>query len=243
MTLPAIFATLLGWAIWLVRSLLFVGRPIMTTTLSMFSPAWLLAALGLVSMVLASPAKAGGFWGPDPKVEAANRALQQAAEIATEAAKNQASQQGQLLAAVEALSNERTQLAGHLTHLGEMAARDSAWAAALQAAGPVLVTVAVLALGCMAIWLVTRSSDQDARLASVLVDEIAGTGPGVLGGPASEGPSLRERIDIYSSKDIYSGSKPETPAGIHHHQLQTQRQNHPQNQDHNHDQEEGELPF
>jgi hypothetical protein len=73
MTLPAIFATLLGWAIWLVRSLLFVGRPIMTTTLSMFSPAWLLAALGLVSMVLASPAKAGWFWGPDPKVEAANR--------------------------------------------------------------------------------------------------------------------------------------------------------------------------
>ena len=196
MTLPAIFATLLGWAIWLVRSLLFVGRPIMTTTLSIFSPAWPLAALGLASMVLASPAKAGWFWGPDPKVEAANRALQQAAQIATEAARTQASQQGQLLAAVEALSNERTQLAGHLTHLGEMAARDSAWAAALQAAGPVLVTVAVLALGCMAIWLVTRSSDQDARLASVLVDEIAGTGPGVFG-QAAHDTALEEKPAVH----------------------------------------------
>jgi hypothetical protein len=139
------------------------------------------AIAGAISGCLATPAKAGWFsWGPDPKIEAANQALQRAAQIATEAAQTQSSQQRQLLAAVEALSNERTQLAGHLQTLGEMAARDSAWAAALQAAGPVLIAVAVLAIGCAAIWMLTRAADRDAVLATVLVEEIAGTGTGVL---------------------------------------------------------------
>jgi hypothetical protein len=56
--------------------------------------------------------------------------------------------------------------------------------------------VAVLALGCMAIWLVTRSSDQDARLASVLVDEIAGTGPGVFG-QAAHDTALKEKPAVH----------------------------------------------
>ena len=43
-----------------------------------------------------------------------------------------------------------------------------------------LIAVAVLALGCVAIWMTTRASDHDSHLASVLVEEIVGTGPGVL---------------------------------------------------------------
>jgi hypothetical protein len=137
--------------------------------------------LALVLLALAaSPASAGWFTrGPDPKTEAANRALERAAQIAAEAASTQAQEHGRLLHAVEALSNERTHLAKHLEHLGTLASRDSAYAAAIQAAAPLLVAVAVLALGGAAIWLVTRSGSQDAELAAVLVDEI--TGAGILG--------------------------------------------------------------
>lgn len=145
-------------------------------------PAWVMAAaVGAITALLTAPAQAGWFWGPDPKVEAANRALERAAQIATEAARTQSSQQSQLLAAIEALSSERAQIAGQFGRLGEMAARDSAWAAALQAAGPVLVAVVVLALGCTAIWMVTRAGDHDSQLATVLVDEITGTGAGTGG--------------------------------------------------------------
>ena len=84
------------------------------------------------------------------------------------------------LEAVTALSNERTNLAQQLTHLGQLAATNSAWAAALHTAGPVLIAVAVLALGCAACWMTTRASDTDSHLASVLVEEIVGTGPGFL---------------------------------------------------------------
>ncbi|NBV89172.1 MAG: hypothetical protein EBR88_06640, partial [Betaproteobacteria bacterium] len=140
--------------------------------------------------------------------EAANQALQKAAHIATEAARTQASQHGQLLAAVEALSHERTQLASHLHTLGEMAARDSAWAAALHGFGPVLIAVAVLALGCAAIWMLTRAADRDADLATVLVDEITGGGTGVLlshqrhqGEGLTAGIRDRNLIDIKPGQD------------------------------------------
>ncbi len=54
---------------------------------------------------------------------------------------------------ITALSSERTQLAGHLQHIGELATRDSQWAAALTAFSPVLVAVAVLSVGALALWL------------------------------------------------------------------------------------------
>lgn len=182
MTPTTILTLFLGPIAWLVKFFFLSGWSLVKAALWLFSPVWLITAIaGAISGCLATPAKAGWFsWGPDPKIEAANQALQRAAQIATEAAQTQASQQGQLLAAVEALSNERTQLAGHLQTLGEMAARDSAWAAALQAAGPVLIAVAVLALGCAATWMLTRAADHDADLATVLVEEIAGTGIGML---------------------------------------------------------------
>jgi len=182
MTLTTILTLFLGPIAWLVKFFFLSGWSLVKAALWLFSPVWLITAIaGAISGCLATPAKAGWFsWGPDPKIEAANQALQRAAQIATEAAQTQASQQGQLLAAVEALSNERTQLAGHLQTLGEMAARDSAWAAALQAAGPVLIAAAVLAVGCAATWMLTRAADHDADIATMLVEEIAGAGTGVL---------------------------------------------------------------
>jgi hypothetical protein len=158
-----LLAALLRLAVWLVR------------------PAfWLLSGVCIVTVLTSSPVSAGWLWGPDPKVEAANHALERAAQIATEAARTQSSQQAQFLAAVEALANERTHLAGHLTQLSEMAKQDSAWASALFSAGPVLVSVAVLSLAGLAIWLTTRAGSHDAELASVLVDELAGTNPALL---------------------------------------------------------------
>ena len=137
--------------------------------------------LVMVSACAGTPALAGWFTrGPDPKTEAANHALERAARIAAEAAAVQAQQHKSILEAVTALSNERTHLAAQLTHLGQLAARDTAWAAAVHTIGPVLVAVAVLAVGGVALWMVTRTSEQDAQLASVLVDEIAGTGTGLL---------------------------------------------------------------
>ncbi len=182
MTLTTTLTLFLGPIAWLVKFFFLSGWSLVKAALWLFSPVWLITAIaGAISGCLATPAKAGWFsWGPDPKIEAANQALQRAAQIATEAAQTQASQQGQLLAAVEALSNERTQLAGHLQTLGEMAARDSAWAAALQAAGPVLIAAAVLAVGCAATWMLTRAADHDADIATMLVEEIAGAGTGVL---------------------------------------------------------------
>ena len=182
MTLTTILTLFLGPIAWLVKFFFLSGWSLVKAALWLFSPVWLITAIaGAISGCLATPSKAGWFsWGPDPKIEAANQALQRAAQIATEAAQTQASQQGQLLAAVEALSNERTQLAGHLQTLGEMAARDSAWAAALQVAGPVLIAAAVLAVGCAATWMLTRAADHDADIATMLVEEIAGAGTGVL---------------------------------------------------------------
>ena len=110
MTLTTILTLFLGPIAWLVKFFFLSGWSLVKVALWLFSPVWLITAIaGAISGCLATPAKAGWFsWGPDPKIEAANQALQRAAQIATEAAQTQASQQGQLLAAVEALSNERT---------------------------------------------------------------------------------------------------------------------------------------
>jgi hypothetical protein len=156
-------------------------------------------------------ANAGWFTrGPDPKTEAANRALERAAQIATEAARTQSSQQSQLLQAVEALSNERTHLAAHLEQLGTLAARDSAWAAALQAASPILVAIAVLALGTAAIWMVTRAGGGDSHVASMLIEEIVGSGTGLLiGGPEQPRLSASNPADLDSYARTLAHAAPE----------------------------------
>lgn len=208
MTISAILTALFGWAISLFKFSFLAGWMLVKAVLWALSPIWLWAAIiGVISGCFTTPAKASwlsSFWEPDPKLTAAvqaaqeasaraahlaaelsasrqaNEALAQAASVANEAAKAQAHQHANIAEAITALSSERTQLATRLGDFTQVLRQDSAWAAALQAAGPVLVAVAVLALGCAAIWMVTRASDRDSQLATVLVDEITGTGAGTL---------------------------------------------------------------
>ena len=136
-----------------------------------------LAVLVLTGM-LTNPADAGWFTRkPDPAIEAANRALEQAAQNANESARLQADQNIRIAEAISQLSSERTQLAGHLERWRDFSARDSAWAAALESFGPTIVVALVLAVGGMALWLVTRSGPADAQLVNVLLDEVTSENP------------------------------------------------------------------
>ena len=133
------------------------------------------AGLGALCGLGCRPASAGWFdWlGNDTtKLEAANRAVHAAAEVVNESARLQADQNIAITEAITALSAERAQLAGHLQHIGELAGRDSQWAAALTAFSPVLIVIAVLAVGALALWLAYREHAGDAELAEVLVESV-----------------------------------------------------------------------
>ncbi len=168
-------------------------------------PGWLLPLALTLVFTSGCSAEAGWFTrGPDPKVEAANRALERAAQIAAEAANVQAQQHSQILEAVTALSSERIHMAEQLSVLGKLAAKDSMLAAALESLGPALVAMAALVLGSAAIWLVTRSASHDTELATMLVEE-ACCGTGLLSAHSqrhrleSDGPrprALEDRDEI-----------------------------------------------
>ena len=135
----------------------------------------LVAGLGALCGLGCRQANAGWFgWlaRDTTKLEAANRAVHAAAEVVNESARLQADQNVAISEAITALSSERAQLAGHLQHIGEMTAQDSQWAAALTAFSPVIVAVAVLAVGAMALWLAYREHAGDAELAEVLVESV-----------------------------------------------------------------------
>jgi hypothetical protein len=135
----------------------------------------LVAGLGALLGLGCRQASAGwfGWLGTDTtKLEAANRAVHAAAEVVNESARLQADQNVAISEAITALSSERAQLAGHLQHIGEIAQQDSQWAAALTAFSPVLVAVAVLAVGALALWLAYREHTGDAELAEVLVESV-----------------------------------------------------------------------
>ena len=137
----------------------------------------LLAILSLTGL-LVDPVSAGWFTRkPDPAIEAANRTLEQAAQTANESARIQADQNIRIAEAIHQLSSERTQLTGHLERWRDFSARDSAWAAALESFGPTIVVALVLAVGGMALWLVTRSGPADAQLVNVLLDEVTSESP------------------------------------------------------------------
>ena len=136
-----------------------------------------LAVLVLTGL-LADPAFAGWFTRkPDPAIEAANRALEHAAQTANDSARIQADQNIRIAEAISQLSSERSQLAGHLERWRDFSANDSAWAAALESFGPTVVVALVLAVGGLALWLVTRSGPADAQLVNVLLDEVTGESP------------------------------------------------------------------
>ena len=135
----------------------------------------LVAGLGALCGLGCRQANAGwfGWLGNDNrKLEAANRAVHAAAEVVNESARLQADQNVAISEAITALSAERAQLAGHLQHIGEIAQQDSQWAAALTAFSPVLVAVAVLSVGALALWLAYRGHAGDSELAEVLVESV-----------------------------------------------------------------------
>jgi hypothetical protein len=169
----------LGW--WLVRLL--------------WQKSWSTLVVLVLAGLFANQADAGWFTRkPDPAMEAANRALTQAAQSANDSARLQADQNIRIAEAITQLSGERTQLAGSLESLREFAARDSAWAAALSAVGPVLVVALVLAVGGVALWLVTRSGPANAQLVDVLLDEVTSENPRWLAGTASR-PLLQDDLE------------------------------------------------
>lgn len=138
-------------------------------------PGILIASVGALLGLGCRQANAGwfGWLGNDTrKLEAANRAVHAAAEVVNESARLQADQNVAVSEAITALSSERAQFAGYLQHIGEIAAQDSQWAAALTAFSPVLIAVAVLAIGAMALWLACREHAGDAELAEVLVESV-----------------------------------------------------------------------
>jgi len=201
--------------------------PVFKKLLAQF-PGWLLLLASMLVCSTGCTANAGWFsWGPDPKVEAANRALERAAQIAAEAANVQSQQHGQILEAVTALSSERTHMAEQLSVLGKLAAKDSMLAAALESLGPALVAMAALVLGSAAIWLVTRSASHDTELATMLVEEACcgtgiladtgstrcrlGAGTGLVGQGQSERELLPELPERARSKDIYSNPSATDP--------------------------------
>jgi hypothetical protein len=135
----------------------------------------LVAGLGALLGLGCRHANAGwfGWLGTDTtKLEAANRPVHAAAEVVNESARLQANQNVAISEAITALSSERAQLAGHLQHVGELATQDSQWAAALTAFSPVLVAVAVLSVGALALWLAYREHAGDSELAEVLVESV-----------------------------------------------------------------------
>jgi len=154
-----------------------------------------LAVLSLTGL-LTNPADAGWFTRkPDPAIEAANRALEHAAQTANESARIQADQNIRIAEAISQLSSERSQLAGHLERWRDFSANDSAWAAALESFGPTVVVALVLAVGGLALWLVTRSGPADAQLVNVLLDEVTGESPRWLT-PIPSRPLLGADVDL-----------------------------------------------
>lgn len=186
---------------------LFLAGRLGMLTLWLFWPIWILAlALGWF-FASAESAQAGWFswlWGDSDhtesiqRLEAANRALQSAAEVVNEASRSQADQNVEVLSAIQVLSNERTELAGYLERISGLAIQDAQWAAALNLAAPVLLAVSVLLVAALALWLTHRSQPDDAAVLDVLlVEELAhdaSTGSqgsiriGPAGGPRSSNP-------------------------------------------------------
>ena len=94
-----------------------------------------------------------------------------------ESARLQADQNVAISEAITALSSERAQIASHLQRIGELAGRDSQWAAALTAFSPVLIVIAVLSVGALALWLAYREHAGDTGLAEMLVESVTSDNP------------------------------------------------------------------
>lgn len=219
----------LAKAVWLALA------GVITWLLRLFWPLWLVAVLVLALGTACTPAQAGWLdwlWGGSQadieKIERSAELAQEAARVTSEAARSQAQQavaQAEQAAAqaqqnsrvadlLGELSQERQHLAEHVAALNTLELQDSQVAAALSAAGPLLICVTSLLVGSLALWLTSGSSNsQNADLATavdVMAEELAvsaqvaqdaglrlggpGNSAGLLGLPdASPGPDRRRK--------------------------------------------------
>ena len=182
-------------SVWLLKFVLITGWfAFRLSTWLLWPLGALVAGLGALLGLGCTPAHAGLFdWlaRDNTRLEAANRAVHAAAEVVNDAARLQADQNIAISEAIAALSSERSQIAGYLQHIGELTTRDSQWAAALTTLGPVLIVVAVLAVGALALWLAYRNHSGDTELAEVLIESVT-----------SRNPELNLGFFNHSSSDI-----------------------------------------
>lgn len=167
---------------------------------------WPVVIVGFL-IATAQSAEAGWFswlWGSDTRqlerslnvAQEAARVASQAAEAQAQQAEAQAQQNARLAETLGQLSSERSNLADHISALTELGLKDSQWAAALNASGPVLVCITVLLVAGLALWLVNRAGDgrQEELAATVelLVEEISAHVTDPIGVPAGPpvGPSV-----------------------------------------------------
>jgi hypothetical protein len=172
--------------LWL--AVLFVFRALITAfswALWLMWPHWLVFSLAAVFAGSAAPAHAGWLgwlWGSDTRhLERSAELAQEAARVASEAAHAQAqqaaaqaAQNSRLAETLSQLSSERSNLADHLHALTEMGLRDSQWAAAITASGPLLICLTVLVVAGLALWLVNRSAASESVELSDTVDLLVG---------------------------------------------------------------------
>lgn len=183
--------------LWL--AVLFVFRALITVfswALWLMWPHWLLFSVTAFLATSAAPAHAGWLgwlWGSDTRhLERSAELAQEAARVASEAAHAQAqqaaaqaAQNSRLAETLSQLSSERSNLADHLHALTEMGLRDSQWAAAITASGPLLICLTVLVVAGLALWLVTRTAGSEsvelADTVDLLVGELSQPSPGPRG--------------------------------------------------------------
>ncbi len=166
---------------------------------------WPLVVMGFL-IATAQSAEAGWMsWllGSDTRhLERSLKVAQEAARVASQAAESQAQQaeaqaqqNARLAETLGQLSSERSNLADYLHALTELGLKDSHWAAALNASGPVLVCITVLLVAGLALWLANRAGDgrQEELAATVdlLVEEIAAHAPDSPGIHGAHGSALR----------------------------------------------------
>lgn len=248
-----------GLVLALCRGSLWVLATLFKTLFSwLASILWPLVLLaGTLGLLISSakPCEAGWMdwlWGENQDAEKLRRAADLAGESARIAgqvaaaqaqhASEQARQNTQVAEMLKELSVERQEYSRHLESLAGLAMRDSEWAAALTATGPLIICVAVLAIAGLALWIVMRpgagagqgsgaGAGYEASLAmDMLVEELARAQVGSQGTSFAEPhvtpSSCNPRVALPTLVGRIAGSGPhepeqlkrEEPDGLNSHQ-------------------------
>ena len=176
----------LFWLLWALLQF-FVGL-LYRAVMIVFWLLWPTAIVLLMAIALSPSVEAGWIswlWKSDTRqLERSLEVARDAAQTASEASQAQAlqsaaqaEQNARVAETLGELSSERANLVDHIRALQDLGLRDSQWAAAVNASGPVLVCITALLVAGLALWLVNRPmAGERADLGSamdLLVDEVA----------------------------------------------------------------------